>query len=116
MAKRKREVSPTSSAQSSPAPSSSKPAEASRTHKRQKGGEEPKIVYQLADGSKRLERRLSRDKTLVDALYKVTKKLRITTPGSIRLSQVRQGGREVEIYDGQLNLTFRPDPAIRVPS
>ena len=41
-----------------------------------------------------------KDNTLNKALYKVSQKLKVATPGSVRLTQVRSGGHEVEIYDG----------------
>jgi len=46
--------------------------------------------------------RPGKDKTLNDAIYRMVKKLEISTPGDIRLAQVREGGREVEIMDGKL--------------
>ena len=45
---------------------------------------------------------IGKDKTLNDAIYRIVKKLEISTPGNLRLAQVREGGREVEILDGRL--------------
>jgi len=58
-----------------------------------------RAVFAVSDALDRADG-LGKDKTLNDAIYKMVKKLDISTPGNIRLAQVREGGREVEILDG----------------
>lgn len=145
--KRKREITPLSPAKfpvaTAPTPDPSTDS-GNRDNKRRKA-DDVMVVWQLADGSGRFQRKLGeshclsrlrsllqrkphlhtfgravfavsdaldradglgKDKTLNDAIYKMVKKLDISTPGNIRLAQVREGGREVEILDGEFLYTL----------